>query len=480
MGAVEAQVNGGSALGGAAAGIAGEAAAELLAQTLYGKKASDLNEREKQNITALSSLTGALAAGMASNATNGTTNLADTLANAAIGQVTAESAVENNYLFKQELARQLELVAKRQKEGLTEEEAQELTDLVKLDHQRDKDLQLACYGGMTTACANELITLSSAFYSYGDPKAEIQHGEYKDIATQYANAKREYAEDVAREALVKIAKEGITDSVELATITAKAMTGDEVSQAQLSEMGRAIKAFAEAPITTISDNIKSQLAEADRLEASGQTREADVMRMQVYLSTELGVIGSTAGALNLVKTGAKSAVKLGKTDVISSPIGYPLTEAKINEILLIEKGKRPDPTEYLPKEYIDAHLSQFDDGAVRFIPESNFNKYGLSQRDNTAFVLSKKEADVLWENSNGNLRIIEKELGLPENYLSNNILRVDINEPHRFNLRIPSGNEAGVNEQWVPGGKLPNGKLEAIIDFDNKFNQYLEIRKINE
>lgn len=31
-------------------------------------------------------------------------------------------------------------------------------------------------------------------------------------------------------------------------------------------------------------------------------------------------------------------------------------------------------------------------------------------------------------------------------------------------LRMPSGNESGVNELWLPGGKLPNGKLEAVID----------------
>lgn len=57
-------------------------------------------------------------------------------------------------------------------------------------------------------------------------------------------------------------------------------------------MGKAIKALVQSPIIIISDSIKSQLAEADRLDANGQVREADVMRMQVYLSSELGVISS--------------------------------------------------------------------------------------------------------------------------------------------------------------------------------------------
>ncbi|TNH06730.1 hemagglutination protein, partial [Testudinibacter sp. TR-2022] len=328
LGAVEAQVNGGSALGGAAAAITGEATAELLAKTIYGKSASELDERERANISSLSSLTGALAATVMAQADGTATDSTTTLVNAATGQAIAESAVENNYLFKQELERQIELIAKRKKEGLTEEEKQELADLVKLDHRRDKDLQSACYGGMTTACANELITLSAAFHSYDKPEVELRNGntrsEYLDVATQYGEAKRQYAEDVAKEALIKIAKEGITDSVELANITAKAITGDEVSQAQLHEMGKAIKALIQSPVTTISDSIKSQLAEADRLEANGQGREADVMRMQVYLSTELGVIGGTTGVLNLVKKGVESAVKLGKlglsNDIVSNKV----------------------------------------------------------------------------------------------------------------------------------------------------------------
>jgi hypothetical protein len=28
-------------------------------------------------------------------------------------------------------------------------------------------------------------------------------------------------------------------------------------------------------------------------------------------------------------------------------------------------------------------------------------------------------------------------------------------------LRLPSGNEAGANIQWIPGGKLPTGHLDG-------------------
>lgn len=33
-----------------------------------------------------------------------------------------------------------------------------------------------------------------------------------------------------------------------------------------------------------------------------------------------------------------------------------------------------------------------------------------------------------------------------------------------LNLRIPSGNEAGANSHWIPGGKTDGGVPEAITD----------------
>ena len=44
------------------------------------------------------------------------------------------------------------------------------------------------------------------------------------------------------------------------------------------------------------------------------------------------------------------------------------------------------------------------------------------------------------------------------------MLRIDIPYDEKLNLRIPSGNEAGANSQWIPGGKLPAGGREAVID----------------
>ena len=44
---------------------------------------------------------------------------------------------------------------------------------------------------------------------------------------------------------------------------------------------------------------------------------------------------------------------------------------------------------------------------------------------------------------------------------SNKNLNVLISD--RYKVEVPSGNEFATNDLWLPRGKLPNGKLEAII-----------------
>lgn len=67
--------------------------------------------------------------------------------------------------------------------------------------------------------------------------------------------------------------------------------------------------------------------------------------------------------------------------------------------------------------------------------------------------------------ANGNPRLIEQALGLPEGFLDGNeLVRVDIANPRELNLRVPSGNEAGANDQFIPGGFTEGGLPEAVID----------------
>jgi hypothetical protein len=135
------------------------------------------------------------------------------------------------------------------------------------------------------------------------------------------------------------------------------------------------------------------------------------------------------------------------------------------EVLAIPKGSRPDPSVYLTPEYMANHLAQFKNGASRIMPVRNFEKYGIAQTDGTSFTMAKHEVDEIFAKAAGDKRVLEQKLGLPEGFLENDkLVRIDIATPEELGLRIPSGNEAGANNFWLPGGKLPDGNLEAVID----------------
>lgn len=164
----------------------------------------------------------------------------------------------------------------------------------------------------------------------------------------------------------------------------------------------------------------------------------------------------------LLGMGPKLA-KLGNAAEVPAPKFKPgVTEA---DILAMPKASRPDAAEYLEPAYVSDHLAQFDKGASRFMTKANLDKYGIGQRDGTSFIVPKHEADQLLARTNGDKRALEKALGLPDNALeTSTLVRIDIPAPRDLNLRIPSGREAGANEFWIPGGKLPDGSSEAVID----------------
>ncbi|WP_386698363.1 hypothetical protein [Lonepinella sp. MS14436] len=152
--------------------------------------------------------------------------------------------------------------------------------------------------------------------------------------------------------------------------------------------------------------------------------------------------------------------------VVGETANYQLSEAKVNEIVLIEKGKRPDPSTYLPKEYIEQHLAKFDNGAVRITSLSSVKKYGTIGPENGGFVMPKQDFDLIVKHANGNLRLLEKYLGLDQGVLSNADTGVFYIPKDQFkNLRMPTGNEGGANQQWIPGGNTSGGVSEAVMDF---------------
>ena len=70
----------------------------------------------------------------------------------------------------------------------------------------------------------------------------------------------------------------------------------------------------------------------------------------------------------------------------------------------------------------------------------------------------------------GNLSKVEDALGLPKGYLSSNdTMVVHIKSQDIKGLKIPSGNERGVDEKlWIPGGYTRGGTPEAVVDLSHK------------
>lgn len=137
-------------------------------------------------------------------------------------------------------------------------------------------------------------------------------------------------------------------------------------------------------------------------------------------------------------------------------------------ILALPKGSRPDPATYLSPQAIEAHLAHFYPGASFLIPKAMLDKYGrdpLGYPDNSQFVMTAAQMDALLARARGDVSIIERELGLPAGaWAGQAIVRITIPNPKSVNVRLPSGNEMGANALWLPGGKLPNGMFEAVVN----------------
>ncbi|WP_155268913.1 hypothetical protein [Brucella intermedia] len=149
---------------------------------------------------------------------------------------------------------------------------------------------------------------------------------------------------------------------------------------------------------------------------------------------------------------------LRKGDHIVSVIDTATGSRKTIEefILSIPPGQRPNPSAYMSQAEIDSQLALFNDGAVRFFTSHPSGTIGPEN----SFVFPKMYLEELYRASGGNMRAVEKKLGLPSGYLDN----VQAAVIERPNVQIPSGNEAGaLPGYWVPGGYTAGGVPEAVI-----------------
>lgn len=149
----------------------------------------------------------------------------------------------------------------------------------------------------------------------------------------------------------------------------------------------------------------------------------------------------------------------------------PLSDKKIDAILSIKKGERPNPKTYLTRRYIAGHLNKFRKGGVSIVMsrESYLKFVEPSEtigRDDGCFVMPKYVCDDIAKAANGNAAVFELALSFDVGYFSEHggMVRVDVPFVNDLNLRIPSGNEGGANSDWLPGGYTKGGVPEAVCD----------------
>lgn len=154
----------------------------------------------------------------------------------------------------------------------------------------------------------------------------------------------------------------------------------------------------------------------------------------------------------------------GRLTTTANRLGIP--EADVRRIVETPRGDRPDPTTYMSREAIDQHLDAFrETGAVRFTPASNVTDYGTLGPPGGTFVIPRRELDALIEETGGDMAQIEQRLGLGAGSLtSGQTIAAYIAPEDLRGLRMPSGNERGANEFWLPGGYTSGGMPEATID----------------
>ena len=171
--------------------------------------------------------------------------------------------------------------------------------------------------------------------------------------------------------------------------------------------------------------------------------------------------GKVAKAAKGGKTAKKVTRKVGRKGKVAGKTAdkIEIPKAKVAEILETPKGQRADPSTYLSKTQISRHLKPFEKGVTRIVAKA---PTGTAGPKGGTFVMPSSVADDLIAKASGDITKLEQSLGFPKGSLGSSPVRVDIQKP--TGLRIPSGNEPGVNRQWIPGGHTSGGISEAIID----------------
>ena len=162
LGAVVAELQGNSGLAGGAGAVTGELAADIIREQLYGKKAKDLTEAEKENISALAQL----ATGLAVASVGGDVGDVST------GIAAGKNAVENNLLSPNETSQLQYWKAQLQKAKTDEDRKliQANIDYINyIDKTTDEYVQDVCKQLTSEACQSAHKILGEIKEQYDSP-----------------------------------------------------------------------------------------------------------------------------------------------------------------------------------------------------------------------------------------------------------------------------------------------------------------------
>ncbi|HEA3278464.1 TPA: hemagglutinin repeat-containing protein [Pasteurella multocida] len=184
-GAIEATANRGNPTSGALAAASAELAAPMLAKVLYNKdKAEQLTAEEKAQITALSSMTAAVAGGLTAQGSRQSNTTVSSLTHASIGGEIGKIAVENNFLLNKQAEKYLtkeekELFKKLKAEGV--EDIEQYQDAyLQAETKEERKQVIQAYQQAVEAAGEKIVAL----YKQG----VLSDDDYLALASSFASS----------------------------------------------------------------------------------------------------------------------------------------------------------------------------------------------------------------------------------------------------------------------------------------------------
>ena len=144
------------------------------------------------------------------------------------------------------------------------------------------------------------------------------------------------------------------------------------------------------------------------------------------------------------------------------------------KVLDLPKGNRPDDVStYLKQDYINAHISKFDQEGAGFIVVKSWTEGGnplYTTLPERKFVGLRSEMDAVinkYKSQGNDWTVLRDDLNLgPNTNLSTDeiyYIKIDPKDS-RFSFDMPNGNEGGaIPGEWIPGGYTKNGTTEAAL-----------------